>query len=325
MISVRNIYYMLSYAFKSLRQTQFSKIATEEFDNALELLSEILIRAVRSQLKRGLVANYLNVDDKLSVIKGKIDFSETLNSKALLDKKVICTFDDYTSNIMLNRVIKSTLLMLMKSKLSRERKGQVRSLMMYFSQIDEIDLKTFNWNIKYNKHNQVYEMIVNVCKMLVKGLILTQKTGDLKVESFIDEQQMHNLYERFVFEYYKQEYPNLKVDASHIKWDVEESSSLLPQMKSDITLQLANKVLIIDTKYYQNSMQSYQGTKKFHSSNLYQIFAYVKNKASDKQFINTDVAGLLLYAKANNIEFNESFKMGGKLYRCDDSRFKLSV
>ena len=89
----------------------------------------------------------------------------------------------------------------------------------------------------------------------------------------------------------------LKASSTQIKWDVDtEYASILPTMYTDVTLRYGDEMLIIDTKYYNRTMQTHWlfGTQTLHSSNLYQIFSYVKNADSDK---TGNVSGLLLYAK----------------------------
>ena len=44
MIRIKNIYYMLSYAFQILNEQGYKMIQTEEFENAAELCSAILIK-----------------------------------------------------------------------------------------------------------------------------------------------------------------------------------------------------------------------------------------------------------------------------------------
>lgn len=52
-ILVKNIYYMLSYAFKALRQDTFQKVGAESFDNAESLFAAILSNGIGQQLKQG--------------------------------------------------------------------------------------------------------------------------------------------------------------------------------------------------------------------------------------------------------------------------------
>ena len=46
MIPVKNIYYMLSYAFSALRSKGYASIAAEDFDNAEDLLAAILAKGI---------------------------------------------------------------------------------------------------------------------------------------------------------------------------------------------------------------------------------------------------------------------------------------
>ena len=61
---------------------------------------------------------------------------------------------------------------------------------------------------------------------------------------FLDEQRMCRLYEKFILEYYKREFPMLDVSASQIPWALDDGiGDMLPAMQSDITLSNGNDVL----------------------------------------------------------------------------------
>ena len=52
---------------------------------------------------------------------------------------------------------------------------------------------------------------------------------------------------------------------------------MLPDMTTDISLRSVNRTIVIDTKYYESSLQTYREKQSIHSEHLYQIFAYLKN------------------------------------------------
>ena len=52
MIKIKNIYYMLSYAFQKLKEDKYKTCITEDFDNARELFAEILIKGISGEIKR---------------------------------------------------------------------------------------------------------------------------------------------------------------------------------------------------------------------------------------------------------------------------------
>ena len=108
MIPVQNVYYMLSYAFKVLNEQGYKRIATEEFNNTAELMAAILAKGIAVQLKRGLGKEYISQTEDLSSLRGKIDIAESIKTQSMLRKKLICTYDDFSVNSTMNRIIKST-------------------------------------------------------------------------------------------------------------------------------------------------------------------------------------------------------------------------
>lgn len=309
MICIQNIYYMLSYAFKVLNEQSYRSIAVEEFDNAAELCAAILAKGISIQLKRGFHKVYIPHTDELSSPKGKIDISETVKKRTMLKKQLVCTYDDFSENSYMNQVIKTTVNLLMRSDISKTRKKELRKLMVFFENIDVLELGRINWNIQYNRNNQTYRMLIGICYLVVKSLLQTTSDGTLKMMDFLDEQRMCHLYEKFILEYYKKEFPQINVSSSQIDWAVDDGKKeMLPTMQSDIMLKYGKKVLIIDAKYYSRTTQEQYDKHTIHSANLYQIFSYVKNEAVK----GGEVSGLLLYAKTNEeIQPDNVFHMSG--------------
>ena len=209
MIPIQNIYYMLSYAFQVLNEQGYKNIATEQFNNTGELMAAILEKGIAIQLKRGLGKEYIPQTEALSSLRGKIDIAESIKTQSMLRKQLICTYDEFSVNSIMNRIIKSTVELLLRSNISKQRKKNLRKLMVYFSEVDFIDLYTVNWNVQYNRNNQTYRMLISICYLVVKGLLQTQSNGHTKLMDFLDEQRMCRLYEKFILEYYRKEFKNL--------------------------------------------------------------------------------------------------------------------
>ena len=314
MIPIQNVYYMLSYAFQVLNEQGYKNIATEQFQNTAELMAAILEKGIALQLKRGLGKEYIPQMEALSSLRGKIDIAESIKTQSMLRKQLICTYDEFSVNSTMNRIIKSTVELLLCSNISKQRKKNLRKLMVYFGEVDFIDLHTVNWNVQYNRNNQTYRMLISICYLVVKGMLQTQSDGSKKLMDFLDEQRMCRLYEKFILEYYRKEFRNLiTANASQIPWQLDdEESSMLPVMQSDIMLQRGDRVLIIDAKYYEHSTQVQFDKHTLHSGNLYQIFTYVKNKEYEMRDKDHKVAGMLLYAKTDEEMYpNNVYQMSG--------------
>lgn len=300
MIPIQNIYYMLSYAFQVLNEQGYKNIATEQFHNTAELMAAILERGIAVQLKRGLGKEYIPKTEALSSLRGKIDIAESIKTQTVLRKQLICAYDEFSVNGTMNRIIKSTVELLLRSNISKPRKKNLRKLMVYFGEVDLIDLYTVNWNVQYNRNNQTYRMLISICYLVVKGLLQTNSDGSTRLMDFLDEQRTCRLYEKFILEYYKKEFKQLTVNASRIPWQLDDDvDNMLPVMQSDIMLQHDEQVLIIDAKYYEHSTQVQYDKHTLHSANLYQIFTYVKNKEYELRGKEHKVSGMLLYAKTD--------------------------
>lgn len=285
---------MLAYAFHILKKQGYEKCSTEDFENTADLLSAILINGITIQLKQGITRSYIEQNKELSCIRGKINISDSIKQQTFIKQQLVCSFDEFSLNSYMNRIIKTAMELLLRLDVSKSRKKTLKNLLCYFSEVETTDIHSINWNFRFNRNNQSYQMLMSVCYLIIKGLLQTTSDGSVKLMKFLDEQRMCRLFEKFIFEYYKKHYPQIKTNASQINWALDNNfNAMLPIMQSDIMLTYCNKILIIDAKYYAHTTQNQYNTATLHSNNLYQIFAYVKNKAA---IAEETISGMLLYA-----------------------------
>ncbi len=313
MIPIQNIYYMLSYAFRVLKEQGYNKVATEKFKNTADLFAAILETGIANEIKRGVRRDYIEMNESRTVPKGKLEISASIKERTLLKRQLVCTFDEFSLNSRMNQILKSSLLLLLKSGIATERKKKIKRLLAYFTEVSKTNLRTVDWNFRYDRNNQTYQMLMAICRLLANGLLQTTENGNTKLMDYLDEQRMSALYEKFLLAYYKRTFPDIKVSSSQIKWQLDDDmDDLLPIMQSDIMLTRQNRTLIIDAKYYSRTTQSQYDTQKLHSNNLYQIFTYVKNQATAAKEHPENVSGMLLYAKTDEaLVPNHTYHMSG--------------
>lgn len=343
-IPIENIYYMLSYYFKfdALNNKIKNVNNTQKFETIADLTSQILIRGVNILSKRGFAKEYILCSEALSTLKGKIDISDSIKTMSFNKKRLICLYDNFSINFYLNRIIKTAICELLKFDIPKEikerkeelkRKKELRKILHFFNEVETIEIHKINWNIQYNRNNQIYRILISVCHLFIKGLLISDlpKNKENLFLNTANEKYMSTLYEKFILNYYASKFKDeIKSTASQIDWAIEDNNDnndndiknnieMLPKMQTDIMLTCMdktkiknkNKILIIDAKYYSKPLKKQFDKDKIDSNNLYQIFSYVKNKSLE----NTDyeVSGMLLYAKTNknNIDINESYNMSG--------------
>lgn len=300
MIKIQNIYHMLAYAFQVLSEDSYANVAIEDFEYVGDLLAAILAKGIANQIKRGLGREYVRKTEAISSPTGKINVDASVRQQSMFKKQLVCDFDEFTENAYMNKILKTTAMLLIRSsEVSIQHRKALKKVMLYFTGVDEVALRSIQWSsIQYHRNNATYKMLVNICYLIIEGMLLTEREGLRKLARYVDDQRMHRLYEKFVLEYYRKHYPQFSASSANIDWNIDGNAEFLPTMKSDITLQFKGKTLIIDTKYYEHTMQinSLYNSRTLHSHNMYQIFAYVKNKDTAN---SGNVSGVLLYAKTD--------------------------
>ncbi len=297
-IPIRNIYYMLSYAYQTLNLSEYKQIGTEKFENVKELYTEILAIGIPVLIRGGLSKDYISVEETANVIKGKIDINSTIKKNTLVNKKVEVVYDEFSENILLNQIIKATLVYLSRSnKISQKMRRLFYGLLPYFTEVSEIELDLKLWkNVRYNRQNLRYQFIVDVCRYLYEQLLFDESSTSQMMKEVQDEQRLSSLYEKFIYAFFKRE-TKYNVSRPQIQWGVDdEFTDALPIMQTDLVLRKDKKTLIVDAKFYSENMVARfeGGASKQKSANLYQIFTYINNWKKEP---GVTVAGMLLYAK----------------------------
>lgn len=314
-IFIKNIYYMLSYAFTDLNRGGYENVAAEEFDNLHNLFAAILAKGIGRQLKQGLCREYLNRREDAVILRGNIDMHGTIRNRLAGKRVLTCEYDELSENNLLNRILKTTVMILLRhANVDNEYKTDLKKEMLFFSNVDTIDPISVHWSsIRFQRNNDTYRMLVSLCQLVLEGMLMTTDAGDYKLAAFIDEQRMSRLYEKFILEYYSKEYPQVKATASQIPWALDDGvGTMLPVMRSDIMLSRDNRVLIIDAKYYTHTTQTQYDVHTLHSNNLYQIFTYVKNKDAEFNDEPHEVSGMLLYARTDEAALPDNvYRMSG--------------
>lgn len=300
-IPIQNIYYLLCYAWNKLEEKDRIKVSIDDKTDLLDLFVKVLINATHILLKRGLDKSYINSTEELTGVKGKIQISEMLKRNLLHKQKSICTFDDFSPNIISNRILVATIQTLIKTKgVDKQLRSELTRLVRMFPKIDsiEISLPLFR-QVKIHRNNRFYGFILNVCQIIHESTFPSEEPGSYHFADFTrDDHKMRQLFEAFIRNFYKVEQNYYSVKRETIRWQFEDTntynSQFLPQMETDITLENENKKIIIDAKFYRETMTVNYDKMRIRSSHLYQLFSYLLNQ-QDNNEKSIKATGILLY------------------------------
>ena len=312
-IPIVNIYFLLCYAWNKLEEKERVNVSLDDRTELLDLFAKVLINATKMLLKRGIDKNYVDHTVELIGVKGKIQISQTLKSNLFFQQKTICTFDDFSSNIVSNRILFSTIYRLTRTKgLDNQLKNELINLHRMLSGIEKIEITNSLFKqIRLNRNNRFYGFVMNVCQIIFESTFPSEDQGRYKFSDFTrDDKKMNQLFESFIRNFYKIEQQKYKtVKKETIKWQFEntdnESFQYLPQMETDITLENDEEKIIIDAKFYRETMTLNYDKEKIKSANLYQLFSYLLNQ-QDTNLKSQKATGILLYPTIDK-DYNLNF------------------
>lgn len=308
-IPIRNIYFLLSYAWKHFKFNDIQKIDSKNISNSVEFFGELFDTVLNRYLKRGIKCDYVELSQDLKTIKSKINFARTIKKSGFKSKIYNCSYDNYTFNNLTNQIIKQTALKLIKSDINIETKKSIKKKLIFLSNVDFIELdKNTLGKIKFYRDNNNLNFLLNICKYIFNNIGFQEKTGKYLMSDFLKSKNMPTIFESFILNFYKAKLKEKTVNGGkYIKWDSETENQLYPVMKTDITIEDSNRFLIIDTKYYSDIFQYNYEVPKFKSNNIYQIYTYINNA----NISNTE--GMLLYPTTHINLTNERIISGKKI------------
>ena len=310
-IPIKNIYYILSYAWKYFKFNDISAIDKKDFQTTTEFFGELFDLSFTRYIKKGLQRDYISYNEELKTIKSKIDFGTTLKKVGFKSKKFHCIYDEYTINNLTNQVIKSTAFLLIKSEIRQEQKKSIKKKLVFLSGIEskQITKKTLK-QLKRSRDNYNLNFLLDICSYIILNSSFKEDRGKHFLSDFTNENSMPAIFENFILNFYKKNLKDFKVKGSEqIKWDSETESVLYPVMKTDVTIRNSEITYIIDTKYYKDMFQYNFNTPKFRSNNIYQIFTYLNNFKES----HDGLEGMLLYPSTHSKIRNERIISGKKI------------
>lgn len=302
-IPIRNLYYLLCYAWNQLPQGDIVDIARAPTTELVDFFAFVLCEGIDHLRRRGLEQGYELREEELTGVRGRIDILPSARRFLVAHGRAACRFDELTPNTLPNRILKTTLRRLSNvSGLNDNLRKRVLVLHRDLRGVTETFLNSQAFRtVQLHANNRFYRFLLNVCDLIHGACLPDTNAGGYRFREFLrDERLMALVFQNFLFNFIRIELPQWSVGREHIVWHgvmaSEEDRKLLPRMETDISITRGNKHIIIDAKYYQNTLTERFGTQKVHAGNLFQMWAYLTNV---QQPTGTCVGGMLVYPRVD--------------------------
>jgi 5-methylcytosine-specific restriction enzyme subunit McrC len=318
-IPIQNIYYLLVYAWDVLEEAESISIASEKCSTLAELLGLMLSRGTERVLRRGLDRGYLAREELIAGIRGKVNLAASVKTAVLQSNRAVCAFDDLSHDIPANRIVASTLrLLLARTDVHADVQERIEGTCYRLTQIPDVLITDQAFRtVQLHRNNRQYRLLIDICRLVHHTGLTREDQGEVTFQDFVkDKHRMRRLFERFVRNFIRHEVDWLVLERQEVPWhDLQGDAAVLtkiPRMRTDILARGLSRRLIIDTKFTPVLFNEGLGGKlTVRSSHLYQLHAYISNLAprSDRP-----VDGMLLYPAVNG-RHDLKFRVGDRAYR----------
>jgi len=251
-VPISSLFGMLEYAYNLDFRTLDGLTTAESIPELYKRLAALLANRILYRIKRGVYRSYVNEQDRLPYVRGRVDFLAHLRNPALV--KLPCVFEDHTSDLEDNQILLWTLTRILESGICTSRSlnsvRQARRALMGLSShlpfgADSCVGRT------YNRLNNDYESMHALCRFFLDhaGPMLHQ--GDRQMIPILIN--MERLFESFVVEWMKEhlpkEHPQYAVRGQErIQFNMGQQVSI----RIDITVKditTGRTCCVLDTKY----------------------------------------------------------------------------
>lgn len=316
-IPIKNIYYLLCYAWDGLDRKDLVSAGAEDFKDLSDLFAKVLANGTTHLFKRGLDQDYRRYEETTRSIRGKVLLGPSIQKMLLPQAQAACAFDDRTPNILHNQILRATMRRLLLCEgLDPGIREELDLVFSRFPPVDDISLQTRHFDqVQLTRNNKYYGFLLDVCRVIHDHWLATEGRGPITFQDVIrDKDRMRLLFQAFVTNFLTREAPAYRVFPEGIEWHVAAKGPddhYLPKMTTDVSLvhRQTGEKIVVETKFKGKVFQHYYETDKVHSENLYQLYAYLKNLEA-KGGANQTCSAILLYAAAET-EADLQFRMPG--------------
>ncbi|CAN5642485.1 5-methylcytosine-specific restriction endonuclease system specificity protein McrC [soil metagenome] len=308
-IPIRNLYFLLCYAWDSLEEVEQLHVGEENSPDILDLLARVLDSGLNHCIRRGFDRGYVPRTEVIRGLRGRIDFSASLKGIGFVRGELTCETDDFTVDVLHNQILKATLSRLLKSAICHELKLRLHSHLALLSGVSDVRLSpSLFGRVVLHRNNNFYRFLLDVCLLIYRNSIPDKQGAGYTFTDFTgDGAQMGKLFEAFVRNFIKRR-PPFAAWQERIRWNWEAfdemAYALLPTMETDVCVTGGARKLVIECKFGLVTSSNAFGTERLRREHLFQLHAYLSNLPSSPE--NSDCRGILLYP-SSGIDFDVKY------------------
>lgn len=292
-VTVQNLFYMLTYAH-DLADLRHEAIDLAASDDLFEFIVVIFLRQVERLVQRGIYRTYVTEEENQPFLRGRLLLADHLQRNAMHVQRFYQRTNEFTADVLENRILRFTLGLLSRLKYSDPNlRQQVRRVASAFTEVNFAPIAPSDCDrVVYTRLNAAYRTRINLARLLIQHLSLEGHAGSTQFASYLLD--MNKVFELFVTRFLSDHFAN---DASiqvmiqpNIWLDTDHQEKGIP----DIVLRRnGHPYMVLDTKYKRFGGKPDEADRN-------QMVTYCHTMGLSR--------GILIYAGDRLVQYEATFK-----------------
>lgn len=267
--------------------TRRAGVATTKNSNILEVFIGAFIEDVELLIHKGIKSDYLRQEGNLFFLKGKLMFNNHIKHNIVHKERFYVAYDEYLPNRPANRLIKSTIALLLKKTQDTNNKKKLRQQLFIFDQVEFSKNYVSDFaKVKMHRGMEHYRQPL----MMAETFLLNETFAPIRdnKNSYSVLFPMETLFEKYMEYVLENSKDNLGIKSVHINgyendyFLTNDMINLQPdyllEMQDDKHIVCDAKWKIFDTKEDKPDTNKEKEDGKIASINpgdVYQVFSYL--------------------------------------------------
>ncbi|WP_209444341.1 McrC family protein [Paenibacillus ihuae] len=254
----------------------------ETKNNLYEIFIKMFIYEIRELTKKGLRSSYLQHEENEKFCKGKIIFGEQIKKNIVHKERFFVTYDFFSVNRPENKLIKTTLIKLLRLSKNLQNVKDIEQLLVAFEVVDvSVNYEKDFSSIMTDRSMKGYELTLAWCRLFLINKSFTTFAGSNVAYALLFP--MEKVFEAYIGNVINKHFgTNHKVKLQDRKYHLFDKPKQF-NLQPDIVLQMNDFIIIMDTKWkLLNDSYPNHGISQ---ADMYQMYAYSKKYSARKIYL----------------------------------------
>jgi len=244
-----------------------ANLSTTKSKNIYELFITLFVEAIDKLIHKGLKSKYVSQEGNQQFLKGKLKFNEHIRKNSIHKERFYVEYDEYVQDRVENRLLKSTLQLLLKKSRDAQNRKALRQQLFIFDEVSfSLNYKSDFSKVNSHRGMEHYSFPLRFAKVFLLNESFTSLRGKNDVFALLFPMQtLFEKYMEFVLENSKEKL-RIKEVLVNGRRDEYLLENKMARLQPDYLLKMKDdKEIICDAKWKLDIIGS---------NDIYQIFAY---------------------------------------------------